>query len=166
MACDEIFSHFRPILITVDPVSSAILRIELADSREVSVWKEHWECIERSGYLAVYLVNDEGKSKSLAQKKVLSQVIRQSDTFHGLAHRLGAWVDRLEKTAYTAIEREEDRLNRLQGDPLDAETYIDESVLVFVLIGDALKMFLEQKLDRIDPARLVDRLLDGGESRG
>lgn len=106
MACDEIFSHLRPILITVEPVSSAILRIELADSREVSVWKEHWECIERSGYLAVYLVNDEGKSMSVAQKQVLRQVIRQSDTFHGLAHRLGAWVDRLEKTAYTAIERE------------------------------------------------------------
>jgi len=124
MACDEIFSHFRPILITVDPVSSAILRIELADSREVSVWKEHWECIERSGYLAVYLVNDEGKSMLLAQKKVLSQVIRQSDTFHGLAHRLGAWVDRLEKTAYTAIEREEDRLNRLQS--AKSETVIEK----------------------------------------
>ena len=86
MACGEIFSHLRPILMTVNPVSSAILKIELADSREASVWKEHWECIERSGYLAVYLVNDEGKSMSLAQKEVLSQVIRQSDTFHGLAH--------------------------------------------------------------------------------
>ncbi len=108
MACDEIFSYLRLILITVYPVSTAILRIELADSREVAVWKEHWECtalpgghlrpagtfgIERSGYLAVYPVNDEGKSMSLAQKQVLSQVIRQSDTFHGLAHRLGAWVD-------------------------------------------------------------------------
>jgi len=115
MACDEIFSHLRPILLTVEPVSSAILRIELADSREVAVWREHWECIGRSGYLAVYLVNDEGKSMSAAQQEVLADVIRQSDTFHGLAHRLGAWVDRLEKTAYTAIEREEDRLNRLQS---------------------------------------------------
>jgi len=115
MASDEIFSHLRPILITVDPVSSAILRIELADSREVAVWKEHWECIEGSGYLAVYLVNDEGKSMSAAQKEALSDVIRQSDTFHGLAHRLGAWVDRLEKAAYTAIEQEEDRTARLRS---------------------------------------------------
>ena len=115
MACDEIFSHLRPILITVEPVSSAILRIELADSREVAVWREHWECIERSGYLAVYLVNDEGTSMSAAQKEVLADVIRQSDTFHGLAHRLGAWVDRLEKAAYAAIEHEEDRAARLRS---------------------------------------------------
>ena len=115
MACDEIFSHLRPILITVEPVSSAILRIELADSREVAVWREHWECIERSGYLVVYLVNDEGTSMSAAQKEVLADVIRQSDTFHGLAHRLGAWVDRLEKTAYAAIEHEEDRAARLRS---------------------------------------------------
>ncbi len=112
MACDEIFSHLRPILITVDPVSSAILRIELAESREVAVWKEHWECIERSGYIAFYLVNDEGTSMSAAQKEALTDVIRQSDTFHGLAHRLGAWVDRLEKAAYAAIEKEENRKTR------------------------------------------------------
>jgi len=112
MACDEIFSHLRPILITVDPVSSAILRIELAESREVAVWKEHWECIERSGYIAFYLVNDEGTSMSAAQKEALKDVIRQSDTFHGLAHRLGAWVDRLEKAAYAAIEKEENRKTR------------------------------------------------------
>lgn len=115
IASDEIFSHLRPILITVDPVSSAILRIELADSREVSVWREHWECIERNGYLAVYLVNDEGTSMSAAQKEALADVIRQSDTFHGLAHRLGAWVDRLEKAAYAAIEHEEDRAARLRS---------------------------------------------------
>jgi len=122
MACDEIFSHLRPILITVEPVSSAILRIELADSREVSVWREHWECIERNGYFAVYLVNDEGKSMSVAQREVLADVIRQSDTFHGLAHRLGAWVERFEKAAYAAIEREEDRFNRLQSAKSDLVT--------------------------------------------
>ena len=52
-----------------------------------------------SGYIAVYLVNDEGTLMSAAQKQVLTDVIRQSDSFHGLAHRLGAWVDRLEKAA-------------------------------------------------------------------
>jgi hypothetical protein len=96
IASDEIFSHLRPILMTVEPVSSTILRIELADSRKIEVWKKHWECIDKSGYIAVYLVNDEGKSMSGAQKEVLVNVIRQSDTFHGFAHRLGSWVDRLE----------------------------------------------------------------------
>ena len=109
IASDEIFSHLRPILITVEPVSSVILRIELADSRKIAEWKDHWECttlrasttcghlrpagiydlrapsafgIDRSGYIAIYLINDEGKSMSAAQKETLVNVIRQSDTFH------------------------------------------------------------------------------------
>jgi hypothetical protein len=36
---DEIFAKNIPILVTVDPISSAILRIELADSRKVEDWK-------------------------------------------------------------------------------------------------------------------------------
>ncbi len=32
------------------------------------------------------------------------------------------------------------------GDALDAETPVDDRVFGFVLIGDALKMLLEQKL--------------------
>ena len=114
MACDELFSHLRPILLTVEPVSTAILRIELADTREVQAWKQHWECIERNGYTAVYLVNDEGTGMSAAQKEALCEVVRQSDTFHGVAHRLGVWVHRLERAAYQAIEYEKDRLDRLQ----------------------------------------------------
>jgi hypothetical protein len=115
IASDEIFSHLHPILVTVEPLSSAILRIELADSRKIEIWKNHWECIDESGYIAIYLVNDEGKSMSAAQKEVLVNVIRQSDTFHGFAHRLGSWVDRLEKAALTAIEHEYDRWNRLKS---------------------------------------------------
>jgi hypothetical protein len=42
---DEIFAKNIPILVTVDPISSAILRIELADSRKVEDWKNHWECL-------------------------------------------------------------------------------------------------------------------------
>jgi hypothetical protein len=120
VASDEVFSHLRPILITVDPVSSAILRIELADSRKIEVWKEHWECIAESGYTVIYLVNDEGICMAGAQKEVLVDVIRQPDTFHGLAHKLGAWVDRLEKAAFKAIEREYDRWIRLQTAKSDA----------------------------------------------
>ena len=110
IASDEIFSHLKPILVTVDPVSSVILRIKLADSRKIEIWKNHWECIGKSGYVAISLVNDEGNSMSAAQKEVLSSIIRQSDTFHGFAHRLGSWVDRLEKAALKAIDYEEETL--------------------------------------------------------
>ena len=73
---------------TVDPISSAILRIELADSRKVEDWKKHWECIQNSGYIATYLVTDEGKGLCAAQKEALADIIRQPDTYHAIAHRL------------------------------------------------------------------------------
>jgi hypothetical protein len=48
-ASDEIFAKSIPILVTVDPISSAILRMELADSRKVEDWRNHWECLQENG---------------------------------------------------------------------------------------------------------------------
>lgn len=129
VASDEIFSHLKPILISVDPISSAILRIELADSRKIEVWKEHWECIQKNDYLITYLVNDEGKSMAAAQKEALPDALRQSDTFHGIAHKLGLWVDRLEKSAYKSIEYEEDRKKRLYS--AKSEDVIDKKTVEY-----------------------------------
>jgi len=103
---DEIFAKNIPILVTVDPISSAILRIELADSRKVEDWKKHWECIQKNGYIATYLVTDEGKGLCAAQKEALADIIRQPDTYHAIAHRLGNWCNVLEQAAFKAIEKE------------------------------------------------------------
>jgi hypothetical protein len=105
-ASDELFSKSTPILITVDPISSAILRIELADSRKVDDWQKHWKCLEDNGYCTIYLVSDEGKSLCQAQQQSLVDSIRQSDTFHAIAYRLGKWVDTLEQVAHKAIREE------------------------------------------------------------
>ncbi len=53
-----------------------------------------------------------------------------------------------------------------RGDALDSETAVGDRVFVFVPIGDALKMFPEQELNRIDPVRLVDLLLGAGVTEG
>ena len=42
LAADEMFSHSIPILISVDPISTAILRIELAESRKTEDWINHF----------------------------------------------------------------------------------------------------------------------------
>jgi len=102
-ASDEIFSKTLPILVTVDPCSSAILRIELADSRKAEDWKRHFECLHDNGIEAIYLVSDEGKGIRAGHAAVMSDVVRQSDTYHAIAHQLGSWADRLEKAAYQAI---------------------------------------------------------------
>lgn len=102
-ASDEIFSKTTPILVTVDPCSSAILRIELADSRKGDDWKRHFESLQVNGVEAVYLVCDEGQGLRAGHAGVLSEVMRQSDTYHAIAHQLGNWADRLERAAYKAI---------------------------------------------------------------
>ena len=105
-ASDEVFSNNIPILITVDPVSSAILRIDLVDKRDADSWKKHWQQIYKQGYLALYLVNDEGIAMEAARKKSMNDIARQSDTFHAIAHRLGKWVDILHRIVLKAISHE------------------------------------------------------------
>jgi hypothetical protein len=105
-ASDEIFSKNTPILVTVDPVSSAILKMELSDTRKAKDWVEHWNCIENNGHIAVYLVSDEGSGLTSGYSQGLSDVSWQPDTFHTIAHRLGLWVDRFERSAYQAMEKE------------------------------------------------------------
>jgi hypothetical protein len=121
VAADEIFSHQQPVLISVDPISSAILRMELAESRQAEKWKNHWEVIQENGYRIKYLVNDEGSGMASAQKEILADVIRQPDTYHGIAHNLGLYVDRLEKAAYNAIGYEQERLTALQTGKRNSE---------------------------------------------
>jgi hypothetical protein len=105
-ASDELFSKSKPILITVDPISSAILRIELSDTRNVEDWKRHWKCLSDNGYIAIYLTTDEGTSLCTAQKEALSDIIRQPDLYHAVAHQLGHLVNVLKKAAYKAIRKE------------------------------------------------------------
>jgi hypothetical protein len=103
---DELFAHGHPILVTVEPHSSALLRVELVETRQWEQWKQHWDCLEENGYHALYLVSDEGRALSKAQKEALKDIVRQPDTYHAIAHRLGQYVTRLEAAAYTAIAQE------------------------------------------------------------
>jgi hypothetical protein len=80
--------------------------VELSATRQWEDWKAHWECLEDNGYHAIYLVCDGGQALSKAQKKALVDIFRQPDTYHAIAHRLGRFVKRLEREAYTAIEKE------------------------------------------------------------
>lgn len=123
---DEIFAKSIPILVTVDPISSATLRIELADSRKVEDWKNHWECLEKNGYLATYLVTDEGRGLCAAQKEALADIIRQPDTYHAIAHQLGKWVNILEAAAYKAIQKEFDCYKKL--DSARSDEVIDKRI--------------------------------------
>ena len=127
-ASDEIFSKTTPILLTVDPPSSAILRIELADGRKAEDWKKHFECLYDNGVEGTYLVSDEGTGIRAGHAEAMSDVVRQSDTYHAIAHQLGKWADRLEKAAYKAIGVEDEcerKLDSAKSEHVQEKRWVD-----------------------------------------
>ena len=128
---DEIFSKSLPILVTVEPISSAILNIELANTRKAEDWKKHWRCLEKNNYYAIYLVSDEGIGICTAHEDVLGDIMRQPDTYHAIAHRLGLWIHYLESAAYKAIEDEDNYWNKL--DSAKSNKVIDKRVNTYIM---------------------------------
>jgi hypothetical protein len=128
-ADDEIFSRSSPIFITVDPISSAILSIELADQRTSKKWENHLNRLVDNGFSPRLLTSDAGVAIKAAHKKIFTDIPWQLDTFHGIAHRLGDWDRRLEKTAYAAIERADKREKTLLS--AKSETVIDKRLNLF-----------------------------------
>ncbi len=112
-AIDELYSKSYPILITVDPVSSCILRIELSKTCTGNDWKNHLDCLDSNGIKAVYRVSDEGSGLCAGQTMAICDVVRQSDTYHSIAHTIGSWIYRLETLAYSAILYEYKRCETL-----------------------------------------------------
>lgn len=82
---DVIFSKKRPILVSVDPCSSAILQIELVESRKAKDWKKHFECLHDNGIEAIYLVSDDGTGLRAGHPEAMGHTVRQSDTYHDLS---------------------------------------------------------------------------------
>ena len=106
LAADEVFSYSRPILISVDPISTTILMIELAESRKTDDWIAHFNKLKKNGIEVILVVSDEGTGLCSAIGQAFQGTNRQPDTFHAISHRLGKWVDILEKSAYAAIAHE------------------------------------------------------------
>ena len=127
---DEIFSRSQPILITIEPKSTAILSIELASKRDSASWKEHFLALEKNGFFCLYLVSDQGKGLTSGFNLAFPHKERQSDTFHELmdiAHPLFS----LEKKAYAAIEQEYHREKVL--DSARSDKVINERIDLYLM---------------------------------
>jgi len=107
VASDEIFSKLAPILISVDPISSAILSIKKAPNRKGEEWKQHYSELQENGFNITGVVRDEGNGLGLGAKESIPNAIYQVDTYHAVAHRLGLLVEKFEKQAYRLIQVEE-----------------------------------------------------------
>ena len=106
-ASDEIYyAQNKPILVTVDPISGAILRIDKEPSLTKAGWERHWTSLQQQGIEPILLVRDEGRALIAAQKTVLNQVPFQPDTFHAVTHKLYHIEQTLQRKAFQAMEKE------------------------------------------------------------
>jgi len=116
-ASDEIFMiGHQPVLVTVDPISSAILRMERLEHLTKLGWENHWQSLKAQGIYPLSLVKDDGVAMNAAQASpVMEEVAGQLDTFHAVAHQLGIFNARLNKALDKAILYELDRHDKLQN---------------------------------------------------
>jgi hypothetical protein len=107
LLCDEIFTLGRPILLTVEPRSLAILKIELGDNREAETWKKHWEALAEAGLIAHQtVVADQGAG--LVKGCALMGLRHHPDLFH-LLRPLAMFGERFYRQALAAIAWEYER---------------------------------------------------------
>ncbi|MBF0103640.1 MAG: hypothetical protein HQK77_22300 [Desulfobacterales bacterium] len=107
LLCDEIFTLGRPILLTVEPRSLTIIKIELVKKRDAETWKSHWEEMVSAGFITnPTIVSDQGTG--IVKGCALMGLSHHPDLFH-LLQNLSGIGTRLYRKALSAIEREYDR---------------------------------------------------------
>ena len=107
LLCDEIFTLGQPILLTVEPRSLAILKIELVDNREAETWKKHWEALADAGLIEhPTVVADQGAG--LVKGCALMGLMHPPDLFH-LLRPLAMFGERFYRQALAAIAWEYER---------------------------------------------------------
>lgn len=106
---DEIYACGLPILVTIDPVSTAILKIELSSNCQSNTWKAHFKSIESNDIFSQGLASDRGVGIVKGYQQFQSNLIWCSDHFHEFCG-LTKLLRTLESQAYDAITHEAERL--------------------------------------------------------
>jgi len=106
---DELFVGSLPILVTLDPVSTAIIRIELADNRNADTWQAHFEGIQAQNFELTGMSSDRGSGLVKGYQSAHSDAVWCSDHFHEF-RGLTELCAKLENKAYAAIAHEQARI--------------------------------------------------------
>jgi hypothetical protein len=107
LRCDEIFTRGQPMLMTMEPRSLAILKIELVDNREAATWKQHWEALAEAGWIEhPTVVADQGAG--VVKGCALMGRSHHPDVLH-LLRPLAMCGERFYRQALAAIAWEYDR---------------------------------------------------------
>src|SRR5712671_562902 len=141
LLCDEIFTLGQPILLTVEPRSLAILKIELVDNREAETWKKHWKALADAGLIAHQtVVADQGAG--LVKGCALMGLMHHPDLFH-LLRPLAMFGERFYRQALAAIAWEYERGGLEIG---RSEPVINKRMASY----EAAKAAADEKISRYD----------------
>jgi len=141
LLCDEIFTLGQPILLTVEPRSLAILKIELVDNREAETWKKHWEALAEAGLIEhPTVVADQGAG--LVKGCALMGLMHHPDLFH-LLRPLAMFGERFYRQALAAIAWEYERGGLETG---RSEPVINKRMASY----EAAKAAADEKISRYD----------------
>jgi hypothetical protein len=109
-ATDELYySGHRPILVSVDVASGAILKAEMVENFGSPSWQQHLESLQASGIKCLKIISDEGNVMAGGRKLLPQPVTWQPDTFHAVSGRLGAFKTRIAKQLQGARALEANR---------------------------------------------------------
>ena len=111
---DELFAGHRPLLITIEPTSTAIVRLELAADRRAPTWQHHFQQIHAHHYSSLGLVSDRGTGLVSGYELVHPDKPWSSDHFHELRD-LYQHLTRIENRAYALIEQESECLRKFNN---------------------------------------------------
>jgi hypothetical protein len=79
---DEIFAIHTPILVTIEPQSTAMLRIELATDRSASTWKAHFETLHEHHFSSIGMASDRGVGLVAGSREAHPEALWVRDQFH------------------------------------------------------------------------------------
>jgi len=111
---DEIFALGTPILVTIEPHSTAILKIQRASDRSAQTWKAHFEALGDHHFHSLGMASDRGVGLVSGYQAACPEAIWVCDQFHefrDLFHR----CYQLERTAYGAIGKEDEAAKRFDN---------------------------------------------------
>jgi hypothetical protein len=79
---DEIFAIHTPILVTIEPQSTAMLRIALATDRSASTWQAHFEALHEHHFSSIGMASDRGVGLVAGSREAHPEALGVRDQFH------------------------------------------------------------------------------------
>jgi len=160
---DEIFAIHTPILVTIEPQSTAILRIELATDRSASTWKAHFETLQDHHFSSIGMASDRGLGLVAGYRDAHPEALWVSDQFHEF-HDLCNLRPQWERKAYGAIAKEDEAARKFHH--AKSESNLSKRLIQYEQAQQACEQAIA-RYDQLDALlQLLQEALQLGTSQG